>query len=489
MTAEAPRLAPAVMVVGPANSGKTTFLHHLDELLQHHPGRPLVYVLKGSPDGTGRYLLHAPALREGLKPLVKGRWTETTVATIAAWIDECRRHLDLVLVDCGGKRTPSNEQLFRHGTHSIVVARRFDDPSEEGAEGLAAWRGDCARAGLELVAELVATGKAWALGPSAPPLRPADSSRPRPSPPQSPSPGRLEWVGRKSVVSEAEEWGIEGVRGLECADREPVVSEAEGRGTEGVRGPTVVETVAQRLLALLPARRRPEYLDLRRARDWGPADLAGLRRHIARQADALRREGRVTLGGRAPVWAYAAALHAVLRRAPDVQVVVFDPKAPGGLVEIPPAGLEGWMHLPEASLLTWSGLLQARWQLPASGAGATLVLTLTGPDRLLPPEASRWLADLALPAPLDAPGPWVVSGAVPIWLHLTVSRRLAQLAGPRPLAVWDARSQCAVRVAGRARWTSLPWPADGVGPAPDPQQARKRGEVGRNQKNPGSAVS
>ena len=53
-------LAPCVAVVGPAGSGKTTLLHHLDHALARHPSRPRTHVVKGNPDGTGRYLFHAP---------------------------------------------------------------------------------------------------------------------------------------------------------------------------------------------------------------------------------------------------------------------------------------------------------------------------------------------------------------------------------------------------------------------------------------------
>ena len=48
-----PDLAHCIAVVGPASSGKTTLLHLLDEALQHHKAQPLVYVVKGNPDGTG----------------------------------------------------------------------------------------------------------------------------------------------------------------------------------------------------------------------------------------------------------------------------------------------------------------------------------------------------------------------------------------------------------------------------------------------------
>jgi len=119
-------LAPCVAVIGPANSGKTTILHLLDEALQVHPEAPLVYVVKGNSDGTGRYLFHAPQLREPLKPRVKGSWTSVTVETIAEWIEHCRDRLELVLVDVGGRHTESNE-ILRHCSHCLVVARPFED--------------------------------------------------------------------------------------------------------------------------------------------------------------------------------------------------------------------------------------------------------------------------------------------------------------------------------------------------------------------------
>jgi len=69
-------------------------------------------VVKRNPDGTGRYLFHAPELREPLKERVKGVWCETTVETVCGWIESCRRHFDLVLVDLGGRHAPGNEAIF-----------------------------------------------------------------------------------------------------------------------------------------------------------------------------------------------------------------------------------------------------------------------------------------------------------------------------------------------------------------------------------------
>src|SRR5918992_4483270 len=104
-------LAPCVAVVGPANSGKTTLLQLLDDALQRHPAQALAYVVKGNPDGTGRYLFHAPELRRALKERVKGGWCDTTVEIVCGWIEHCRRHLDLVLVDVGGRHAPGNRAI------------------------------------------------------------------------------------------------------------------------------------------------------------------------------------------------------------------------------------------------------------------------------------------------------------------------------------------------------------------------------------------
>jgi hypothetical protein len=44
------------------------------------------------------------------------------------------------------------------------------------------------------------------------------------------------------------------------------------------------------------------------------------------------------ISGRAPIWAYAAAMHRVLRIKGNAELQVFDPKVEGGRVHIPPNG-------------------------------------------------------------------------------------------------------------------------------------------------------
>ncbi len=137
-------LAPCLAVVGPANAGKTTLLHQLDERLQARVNAALI--LKGNPDGTGRYLFHAPDLREALKSEVKGQWGDATVERICEWIGHGRRNLKIALVDLGGKHTPENDRILRLCSHYILVSRLAD------AEGAASWDAVCRRNQLERIA-------------------------------------------------------------------------------------------------------------------------------------------------------------------------------------------------------------------------------------------------------------------------------------------------------------------------------------------------
>jgi hypothetical protein len=407
-------LAPCVAVVGPAQSGKTSLLHLLDRALQNRPAAPLAYIVKGNPDGTGRYLLHAPELRKTLKPRVKGAWCETTVSTVREWVDSCRGQLELVLLDVGGKHAPANDVLLRAATHFIVVARRFEDPAVEEAEGMDSWWNVCRRLGLAPVARVRSL---WQLGQ-------AEATT---------LPGGL----------------------IEASIR------ADACGPQDRVNDLPVDRIVKALLALRRARPAPPYLDLRLGRDWVPADLPDLGGLAPRLAALVAAGDTVTLGGRAPLWAYAAALHRALDLRPDAAVAVFDPKVPAGLVEIAARlGGEG-----EPSLASY---VAARWHA-APGGGAALELAITTTDLFIPPEAMRSLASLPLPQGEPPPGRVVADGPSPIWLHLAYSRWLRSLpGGPRTLGVFDVGTRQALFVTGPGAPQAVPWESPVPGPASPP---------------------
>jgi hypothetical protein len=397
-----PRLAPCIAVVGPANSGKTTLLHLLDEALQLHPEAPLVYVVKGNPDGTGRYLFHAPALREPLKLRVKGAWTSVTVETIAEWIDHCRERLELVLVDVGGRHSESNRILFSHCSHCLVLARAFEEEATERAQGLASWARAGCDAGLSVLARV-----------------------------------RSLWQEGEPAAGRGEDGALEAAFRADAAEPGDTLNRP------------VVERLTEELLHLRTRREHPTYLDLRLPRAWTFADLpdlAGLAGDLHRAATS----GSVVLGGRAPIWAYAAALHRTLDLDPAAAVEVYDPKAPHGLVAVP-ASLAG--QAPDQA----AKALSTRWAEAPDGVGAALELEITTPDRFLPAGFVQHLPALPRPDGPPPPGPVMVSGAGPIWLHLAYSRWLRSLPGDRPIGHVDAGTGCAIQVTGPGAPATRPW--------------------------------
>jgi hypothetical protein len=121
--------APCIAIVGPANAGKTTLLHQLDEKLNRLDS---FLVLKGNPDGTGRYLYHAPELRNDpeFTKSVKGKWGDATIERICEWITHGRRNLSLALLDFGGRHdeqtAEGNARMLDVCSHYLVVSRDND---------------------------------------------------------------------------------------------------------------------------------------------------------------------------------------------------------------------------------------------------------------------------------------------------------------------------------------------------------------------------
>lgn len=382
---ENPSLAPCVAIVGPANSGKSTLLHLLDSALMQHPSGPLPYVVKGSPDGSGRYLFHAPVMRENVKDRVKGTWSESTIETVCGWIENARRHLDLVLVDFGGKHNPDNDRMLGRCTHFLVVARPTDDPVEEAREGAESWIRVCAKNGLVMLKRVVSL-----------------------------------WRG--------------GEANFDATD--PRCSFRADASTPGDRlNRPVIEGLVDALLALRSPHARKDYFDLRLDRDWtlndGP-DLAGL---APKLMDAIG-DSRIVLGGRAPIWAYARALRLIDERRQEVEVHTFDPKVPSGLVRIP----NETQVAVDCPLATSLG---AKWL-----EGGILDLRIKTPNRFLPPGSSEQLDLLPGPSGVDSGDEAILCGAMPIWIHLAYSRWLHRLDASRRVGLYDVRQRAAIFITG-----------------------------------------
>ncbi len=391
----ADQLAPCVAVVGPANSGKTTLLHMLDDGLQRHSTRPLAYVVKGNPDGTGRYLLHAPELREAVKGLVKGSWGEATVETLCGWIDNARSHLELVLLDFGGKHAPSNDTMLSRCSHFIAVAR--DSETEEASRrvGMASWVEVCERNGLSPVARL---GSQW----------------------QS---------GRPGVVRK----GSGALEGTFRADACTPGNAVNRR---------VLEALVAALAALRLDRSPAPYRARRLDRDWRLGDLPTLGGLRSRLEESARDGQLIRLGGRAPQWAYGAVVQHLAELRPRVAIEIFDPKLGSRWVQIPRCPrVARECRLAASVSADWieSAALEGIADSEGRREFSTLDLRIMTGDRLLTPPASESLACLPEPRGVIPCGPIMVCGAVPIWLLLSYLRWLWLLPGQRRLGVWDAR--------------------------------------------------
>jgi hypothetical protein len=379
-------LAPCIAVTGPPNSGKTTLLHLLDEALQLHPGRPSAYIVKGNPDGTGRYLHYSPELRTSLKPQVKGKWMESTVDQICEWIANARRNLELVLLDFGGKHSPENHRMLALCSHYIVLSRRFADPAIEQSEGAASWQRACEADGLLPLA-------------------------------------RIESLWQQGACS------ITGTAGaVEGTFR------ADASVPGDVTNARLIEVLTARLMSLRLPREPVAGVDLRLTRDWSPSDLPTLGGLLPNVMTLARSGAPLAFSGRAPVWIYLGAMHRALTANPGAVVRVSDPKVEGGWVDIPQAGPSGAAAEFPANALT------AEWAASDRPGFCRLEFSIRTPDRFLPPSAIPALASLPRPDGENPPCPKVVvSGAGPIWLHMTYSRWLRSLPSVETIGVWDAR--------------------------------------------------
>ena len=366
-------LAPCVAVVGPANAGKTTLLHQLDEKLQRIV--PSVLVIKGNPDGTGRYLFYVPEVRHdaAFKNTVKGSWGSQTVERICEWIDNGRRNLALALLDFGGKHDPENHRMLGRCSHYLLVSR-FTDVS-----GAASWDRVCRENKLERVGWMRSIG--------------AEDDTP-------------------AVLRQAPDF--EGTFRWDAGPRD-VVNEP------------VLNPLADLLASLSRPATATPYIDLKVPGDWTEEMIptaAGRQRDIRELAVRVQ---AVVLGGRAPIWGYLAGMRCALEANPNARVFFFDPKQPERLVEIPPA---------PATASFPDGVLSVRWDKAPDGIDCLNFLVHTA-DKFLPPLVAQNLAgapDFGTPPSATVK----LFGAGSTWLYATYVRWL-RFAGVRRLSIWDMR--------------------------------------------------
>lgn len=116
-------LAPAIAIVGPANSGKSVVAYQLFRALQ---GVGIeVFLQRAHWDGEGNYTLEAQHWdsdqRQAFRLRNRGQFTETFYPDQATMVQRLRLTQALVLVDVGGLVQPEKKVLLAACSHILVV--------------------------------------------------------------------------------------------------------------------------------------------------------------------------------------------------------------------------------------------------------------------------------------------------------------------------------------------------------------------------------
>lgn len=118
-------LCPALMIVGPPDSGKSVLSHALFQaLLSEHPD---IYLQRAHWDGEGNYILELGAQAaeveiEAFKLRNKGALTERFFPYHAQAILQLRRQKSLVIVDVGGMVQPEKLPILEACTHYLIIS-------------------------------------------------------------------------------------------------------------------------------------------------------------------------------------------------------------------------------------------------------------------------------------------------------------------------------------------------------------------------------
>ena len=118
-------LAPALLVVGPPDSGKSVFSHVLFQALL--PDCPDVFLQRANWDGEGNWILElppaaTPADQETFKRLYKGGLTERFFPYQSEAILQLRHQKPLVIVDVGGMVQTAKLPLLEACSHYVIIS-------------------------------------------------------------------------------------------------------------------------------------------------------------------------------------------------------------------------------------------------------------------------------------------------------------------------------------------------------------------------------
>ena len=121
------KLGPALLVVGPPDSGKSVLSHQLfSTLIKDDPD---VYLQRAQWDGEGNWILELPdnatdAEREAFKLSNKGALTDRFFPYQGQAIRNLRQQKSLVIVDVGGMVQPEKKSILDACTHYLIISSK-----------------------------------------------------------------------------------------------------------------------------------------------------------------------------------------------------------------------------------------------------------------------------------------------------------------------------------------------------------------------------
>lgn len=118
-------LCPALMIVGPPDSGKSVLSHALFKALL--PEYPNIYLQRANWDGEGNYSLElgkdkTQDIIETFKAQNRGGLTERFYPYHAQAILQLRRHKSLLIVDVGGMVQPEKYPILEACSHYLIIS-------------------------------------------------------------------------------------------------------------------------------------------------------------------------------------------------------------------------------------------------------------------------------------------------------------------------------------------------------------------------------